>query len=343
MKIDPDQKADQTILRARSPGRIDFGGGGTDVAPYCVEHHGIVVNAAINYYTYATLEPREDGEIHLHALDLGVREKAASIDALQLEGKLDLIKACIRRVGPERGFSLTTYSEIPFSSGLSSSAAIAVLTCAICTHYKSGTFEQPAMAHLAAAAERDDLNHWTGKQDQFAAALGKLNFLEFVGDDVPWQQPALTERTVRQLEKNLLLVYTGAAHLAGDIHLDILADYKNKTGTVLQGMHGLKEVARQMREALRNDDLDGFAGLLNENWKYHQMLHPSCYTADLQKFIDTGLTHGALGAKVCGAGGGGCVVYYARDNTKPALAAALKAMGGHILPFSFDVRGTVVW
>ena len=332
-----------SILRARAPGRIDFGGGGTDVAPYCVEHHGIVVNAAINYYAHGTLEPRDDREIHLNAIDLGQTEAAARVDALTPEGPLDLIKAGIQRVAPDRGFTLSTYSDIPLGSGLSSSAAIAVLTCSLCTHYKTGSFDQAAMGHLASAAERDDLNHWTGKQDQFAAALGGINFLELVGDEVAHQRADLTERTIRQLEKNLLLVFTGKAHLAGDIHLDILADYKNKTGTVLPGMHGLKEVGRLMRAALRKGDLRGFAALLNDNWGYHQMLHPSCSTPELLHFVQTGLEHGALGAKVCGAGGGGCVVYYAKDNERPRLVSAIKKLGGHILPFSFDTEGVVVW
>jgi D-glycero-alpha-D-manno-heptose-7-phosphate kinase len=330
-------------LYARAPGRIDFGGGGTDVAPYCVEHHGIVVNAAIDYYAYATLEPRDDRQIHLHAIDLGKREAIAGIDEIRLEGDLDLIKACIRRAAPSGGFSLSTYSEIPLGSGLSSSAAIAVVVCAICTQYEHGRFDQAQMAQMAAAAERDDLNHWTGKQDQFAAAMGGWSFLEFVGDEAPREPAPLSEPTLRQLEKNLLLVFTGKAHLSGDIHLDILADYKNRTGTVLPGMHGLKEVGRRMREALKAGDLNAFAALLNENWKYHQMLHPTCATPELQHFIDAGLQSGALGAKVCGAGGGGCVVYLADDNQKPRLAAALRRIGGQIMPFAFDTAGTIVW
>ncbi len=335
--------AERRILRARAPGRIDFGGGGTDVPPYCHEHHGIVVNAAINYYAYATLEPRDDSGVHLNSIDLNHKESAASLDALTLDGELDLIKACIRRAAPNRGFSLTTYSDIPTGSGLSSSAAIAVVTCAICTQFKSGSFDQTAVAHMASAAERDDLNHWTGTQDQFAAACGGLSFLEFVGNDVPREVPALSPHTLRQLEKNLLLVFTGKAHLAGNIHLDILADYKNKTGTVLPGMHGLKQVGAQMRDALRAGNLPAFASLLDENWKYHQMLHPSCATPELQRFIDVGHEHGALGAKVCGAGGGGCIVFYARDNAKPQLASALQAIGGQVMPFSFDLQGTIVW
>lgn len=332
-----------SILRGRSPGRIDFGGGGTDVAPYCVEHHGVVVNAAINYHAHATLIPRSDRQIHIHALDMGQREVIASLAEIRLEGPLDLIKACIRRAGPTRGFELTTYTEIPMGSGLSSSAAIAVLVCAICTQYEKGSFDQAAMAHLANAAERDDLNHWTGKQDQFAAAVGGWQFLEFVGDDVPHERAPLSEQTLRQLEKNLCLVYTGKAHLAGNIHLDILADYRNKSGTVLPGMHGLKSVGQRMRDALRAGDLEKFALLLNENWKFHQMLHPTCCTPELQKFMDTGLESGAIGGKVCGAGGGGCIVFYARENEKPRLVRALQGIGGQILPFAFDNAGTIVW
>jgi D-glycero-alpha-D-manno-heptose-7-phosphate kinase len=331
------------ILHARAPGRIDFGGGGTDVAPYCQEHHGIVVNGAINYYAHATLTPRHDARIILRAIDLGATEQAASAADLTLDGDLDLIKAVIKRVAPPRGFELATYSEIPLGSGLSSSAAIAVVVAAICTHFRDGSFDKAAMGHLACRAERDDLNHWTGKQDQFAAAMGDISFLEFVGDDVPHEHPPLAPAVRRQLEKNLVLVFTGKAHLAGDIHLDILADYKRGTGTVLPGMHGLKDVGRRMRDALRAGDLAAFAALLNENWKYHQMLHPTCRTDELQRFIDLGLASGALGAKVCGAGGGGCVVYYARENAKPSLVRALRDAGGEIMPFAFDRDGVIVW
>lgn len=333
----------ERILRARAPGRIDFGGGGTDVPPYCHEHHGIVVNGAINYYAFATLTPRTDGRIHLRALDLGIEETIGAVDAMTLDGDLEMVKACIRRVEPRRGFMLETYSEIPLGSGLSSSAAIAVLTCAICMQHERGSFDQAEAAHMASDAERIDLNHWTGKQDQFAAAMGGIQFLEFVGEDVPHEHPPLDQHTERQLEKNLLLVFTGKAHLAGNIHLDILADYENKRGTVLPGMHGLKQVGRQMRDALRSGDLDAFAALLNDNWKYHQMLHPTCATPELHRFIETGLSNGAIGAKVCGAGGGGCVVYYAKDDEKPRLTRALQQIGGRILPFSFDPLGTVVW
>jgi D-glycero-alpha-D-manno-heptose-7-phosphate kinase len=331
------------ILRARAPGRIDFGGGGTDVAPYCVEHHGIVVNAAINYYAYATLVPRSDEQIILHSLDLDVSETMSNLASISLDGDLALIKACIRRVGPSRGFELTTYSEIPIGSGLSSSAAIAVVTSAIVSQYKNGEFDQSTKAHLASAAERDDLNAWTGKQDQFAAAMGGISFLEFIGNDVTFTRAPLSDHTRYQLEKNLLLVFTGQAHLAGNIHLDILADYKNQTGTVLQGMHGLKKVGDMMRPALRSGDLKTFGALLNDNWTYHQMLHPTCSTPQLQQFIDVALRHGAIGAKVCGAGGGGCIICLARDNTKPALARALAEIGGQVMPFAFDTSGTIVW
>src|SRR5690606_15171289 len=198
--------------------------------------------------------------------------------------ELDLMKACIRRVGPTRGFELTVYSEIPAAAGLAEDAALAVLVCALCTQYEFGGFDPAAMAQMAGTVEREDLNRAAGRQEHFATVDGGLQFLQFVEQEVRREPANLADETLRQVEKNLLLVHTGRSERSADLRRAIQAACTAGDRTVLEGLHGLKAVARQLQTALREGDLEEFAALLSENQRYQQMLHPAFGTPELGRF-----------------------------------------------------------
>jgi D-glycero-alpha-D-manno-heptose-7-phosphate kinase len=191
--------------------------------------------------------------------------------------------------------------------------------------------------------ERFDLGIWGGKQDPFACASGGLRFWRFEGDRVIEEPLRLPEWVEPELERSLALVYSGEAHLSGNIHNDILADYRKGDSRVKAAQHRLKEVALAAREALAAGDLERFAGLLNENWKAHQRLHESCATPRLHDLIARGLSSGALGAKVCGAGGGGCIVFLVFPEKRRALERAMIDAGARLLPLKLDRDGLKLW
>jgi D-glycero-alpha-D-manno-heptose-7-phosphate kinase len=209
----------------------------------------------------------------------------------------------------------------------------------------AGTRRTPeALAHAHSDVERHDLHIWGGKQDPFACALGGLNDLEFVGEDVLAPAFPVPEATRLELEAGLVLAYSGEAHLSGTIHNDILADYRKGESRVREAQHRLKAVAHAARDALLAGDLAAFADCLNENWAAHQRLHDSCATPRLHHLIAVGRNAGALGAKVAGAGGGGCIAFLCPEpEARLSVEQALRAEGCRLLAFAIDTEGVRVW
>ena len=333
----------QAHFHARSPGRIDFGGGGSDCPPYREEHGGAVVNAAIAMYVHATLIPREDPSITLVSTDLGRTVNAPCLDELTLGGGLDLLAGAVRRLRPDFGFRLEVESELPGGCGLSTSAAvltsaIAVIQCAM------GVECLPDEVYrLATQVEREDLALPGGSQDQFAAAHGGINYITF---DSLFGEPvglSVSPQTIFRLEQHLFLIYTGEAHMSGNVHEDIRRQYADPHSGSLGAMNGLKDVAKRMAHALEIGDLKSFAPLLYENWEHHKRLHPSCTNKRLDECYEILREAGVEGAKTCGAGGGGCVAAYAEGDVRRNVRKRLIEAGHEIWKVHFDQVGTVTY
>jgi D-glycero-alpha-D-manno-heptose-7-phosphate kinase len=327
-----------------APGRLDFAGGGTDPAPYCEEYGGAVVNAAIRLYSHVVVRPRPDRTVVLRSLDFGTEFRWDAPAGLPLEGPLDLVQAMVNRAALDCGFELVTRTDLPPASGLSSSASMGIAVLAALDTF-AGRERPPAeLAHEHSDIERHDLHIWGGKQDPFACALGGLNYLEFEGEDVHLPPFPVPEAARLELEAGMVLVYSGEAHLSGHIHNDILADYRKGESRVREAQHRLKAVAHGARDALMAGDLTAFAGWLDENWAAHRRLHDSCATPRLHYLISTGKQAGALGAKVAGAGGGGCIAFLCPEpEARVSVEQALSAEGCKLLPFGIDTEGVRVW
>jgi len=328
---------------ARAPGRVDLCGGGTDPEPYCVDFGGLVLNVAISIHTHVAIEMRSDRRSRISSIDLGREIETPAGRPFALDGRLDLPAALANRIPSSRGYDVEISTELPPASGLSSSASLGVALLAALARFTGRDLDRPAIADLHSAVERFDLKIWGGKQDPFACSHGGLRLWRFEGERAVEEPMVVAGGTVAELERNLLLVYSGEAHLSGNIHNEILADYRRGDSKVKAAQHRLKEVAALSRRALEAGDLRELASLLDANWEAHQRLHPSCSTARLHELITIGKEHGAWGAKVCGAGGGGAIVFLVPPRNRQAVAAALEATGARLLPFKFDPSGVEVW
>ena len=327
---------------ARAPVRIDCAGGGTDCPPYATDVGGVVVNVGIALHALASIEPTEAG-VEIVSDDFGRTLRADTATELPLGGGLDLLAAVVRRLAPAPGMRLRVRSDVPPGSGLGSSGAVGV-ACVAALDASQDIDRGPAeTARLANEIERIDLGHAGGDQDSYGPAFGGWNVLTYEpGQPTHVEQVDPPPAFVREFERRAVLVHVGEPHLSGSIHEDIKRSYAQPGSPTRRAMEGLHQCGIDCAAAVRAGDLRGFAECLSRNWGHHQGLHPSCISPDLQAAY-TAAEGLVLGGKTCGAGGGGCILFLARDDGRAELVRRLCGLGGQILTTRVDPEGVVTW
>lgn len=334
------------IIRSKAPCRISFGGGGSDVSPYCEENGGCVVNVTINRYAWSTLEFRDDKKISIKSVDYSKTLMYDSPKLMEFDGDLDLIKAVIKHFLPlDKGINVITRSQIPPRSGLGSSASAFVSVIGLFNHLKAETgFTDYNMAELAYHLERNILKNEGGRQDQYCSTFGGLNFMEFKGNDFVRVSPLRIKQDILlELEKNLLLVYIGSRNPSGDIIKDQINKYTSRDKTVVDALNTTKQLALEMKKNLLKGDLNIFGELLHQSWLEKKKFSNMVSTPLINKMYDIARNHGAIGGKVTGGGGGGHMIFYCKPNTEHIVGHKLKEAGAKVVDFSFDFKGLQTW
>jgi D-glycero-alpha-D-manno-heptose-7-phosphate kinase len=326
-------------VEACAPLRISFAGGGTDVPPYPATHGGAVLSATISRSARARVRARPDHEYHVESLDLMARAAFAPHE-LVFDGHLDLVKAVLRELAPERGLDLTLATDAPPGSGLGSSSALVVAMLAA-VGVAGGVQWSPAeLAQRAYQVERIDLKIEGGMQDQYAAAFGGLNFIEFHGEEEvtvrPLQVPA---ETVQELERSLLLAWSGRSRTDDGILRRQVDGVLGGSARSLESLEAMKALATGMRDALLRGDLADFADGLHEGWRQKRRLASGIATPRLDELYAVGRRAGAAGGKVLGAGGGGYLLFATPPGARARAADALEAAGAPCAQVEFDFRG----
>ncbi len=329
--------------RARSPVRIDLAGGWTDVPPFSTEVGGFVVNAAISRYAYASLIPNDRGEYRLESGDYDTYVEARSLRQMEYDGNLDLLKAAIRRRGLGMGAHIITRSDAPPGSGTGSSASMGVTMVGILDHLAGSGADRLELASLANLLEIEELRIPGGKQDQYAAALGGINFMEFTDPAVRVERLALSRDFLLELEKHLLLVYTGKSRLSGNIISQVMGAYQREEAGVREALMNLRQAALEMRQALLDEDLGRVGEVLSFNWENQKRLYADMTTIKIEALFAAAQPVGLLGGKACGAGGGGCVVFLCQPDREHRARRAVEDLGGQPIEFQFDHQGLQVW
>ena len=346
---------------SRAPVRIDFAGGWTDVALFTEKQTGAVVNASINVYSYVSLkrlqekqiESKEYGYRHLktvedrtikiYSADFDIYHEAADIKQLEYDGNVDLVKAAIKSMNVDSGVEMVTRSDAPAGSGLGTSAAMGVALISAVSKLNGMALLPYEFAEHASSIERHELNILGGKQDHYASAIGGFHFMEFSGEDVKVSKLQLSSDVLYELEKSLVLCYTGKSRLSGNIHQHVVDAYLEGKEETLDALKNLRDIAVEMKTALLKEDLPTFGRLLNENWENQKRLHPTVTNPQIDELFGCALNNGAAGGKACGAGGGGCVVFYSMPDKEHQVRKSLEKLGVQILPFNFDFTGLQIW
>jgi len=335
------------IIRSRAPLRLSFGGGGTDVSPYMEERGGVVLSVTIDKYAYASLRlnPQEQG-MAVHSLDYDVVAKYHSEDDLQFDGSLDLVKAVLKRMkngGEDSGLEFFLHSDAPPGSGLGSSSTMAVALLGVFRHWKNLPLTDYEMSELAWEIERIDLGIAGGRQDQYAAVFGGVNFIEFNKEAIVVNALRVPSRVLDELQYTCLLCYTGRTRMGDNIIRQQADNYKGKKTDAVEAMDCIKAIAIDMKAALLQGRLRDFADLLHQGWENKKRMAGKITTPHIDQMYEEARKAGALGGKVTGAGGGGYMLFICEFDKKHKVAEKLEQMGGQIVEFAFDYKGLRTW
>lgn len=333
------------FIRAKAPLRISFSGGGTDVPPFPQLEGGCVLSTTINRYAYGTLKPRDDRNISVRSLDFGVSVTYDLEDKLVYDGKLDLVKAAIRKLvtAEHRGFDLFLHSDAPPGSGLGASSAMMVVLVGLLKEFTNLPLTDYEIADLACVIERDELGIQGGLQDQYAAAFGGFNYIEFLPDHIVVNPLKISLDVLNELQYNLLLCYTGTMRLSGHIIQDQVDRYERREEKTMQALRELKALTIEMKNALLRRETDNFGELLHKEWQHKKTLSSKISNQQLDELYEIAREHGALGGKITGAGGGGYMLLYCPAEKKHVVAAKLKELGCTSIDMSFEPMGLQTW
>jgi D-glycero-alpha-D-manno-heptose-7-phosphate kinase len=337
------------IYRSKAPLRIGLAGGGTDVSPYSDLYGGAILNATISLYANATIEPIEENRIILQAIDRQEEEQYEWNEELPLTGKLDLLKGIFNRIQkdygiPQRGFRLSTFVDAPAGSGLGTSSTLVVAIIGAFTEMLRLPMGEYDMAHYAYEIERQDLKMAGGKQDQYAATFGGVNFMEFFeGDKVIVNPLRIKQHYLFELENNLLLYYTSTSRESAEIIKKQSRNVVDKKGSSIEAMHQLKEQAKLMKEALLTGKLNEIGEILNFGFQQKRLMAEGISSPFMDDIYETAIKAGATGGKISGAGGGGFMIFYCPANSKYNVINSLEKFGGRHRNYLFVEHGLKTW
>ncbi len=337
------------LIRSKAPLRIGLAGGGTDVSPYSELFGGAILNATINLYAYTTIEPTNNGKIEF--VNDTTNQTLVVDSALELAHNKDfeLVIGVYNRVVKQftqqpLSFKLTSHIEAPQGSGLGTSSTIMVSLLGAFVewlHLPLGNYD---IAHLAYEIERVDLLMAGGKQDQYAATFGGVNFMEFLANDRVIVNPLqLKSEVLNELDLSLLLYYTATQRSSAKIITDQVKNVENNNTQAIDAMHNLKEQALHMKEALLRGELHKLGEVLQHGWHNKKQMAASITTTQIDEIYDAALAAGATGGKISGAGGGGFMFFYCPNTTKNKVARALQQFGGNIQSFKLTPHGLTTW
>ncbi len=340
------------LIRSRAPLRLGLAGGGTDVSPYCDEFGGAILNATIDYYAYAALEPLETGNVEFISADLDEKAAYSAAPVLPNDSHLDLFKAVYNYVvreynqGKPLSLRMSTRVDVPAGSGLGSSSTLTVAMLAAYADWLNLPLGDYELAHTAFVVERVEAGLQGGKQDQYAAAFGGFNFMEFGGDGHVLVNPLrIKDWVVSELEASLLLYFTGKSRTSADIIEEQSRNVRDRKPLALDAMHAIKQEAFRMKECLLRGDFLRLHEVLRGSWESKKRMASQITNEHIERLYACALKAGAHCAKISGAGGGGFMMFLTDPIHKDKVAAALRCQheGGTAYACHFTPGGVQVW
>lgn len=339
------------LYRSKAPFRLGIAGGGTDVSPYSDLYGGAVLNVTIDRFAHATIRPTDDGKItFIHINDKITRtfDSVAEIAPAEgLELQCGIYNSIVRKFcdGKPLSFELTTQMDVPSGSGLGTSSTLVVAIIGAFTEWLNLPLGKYDIAQYAFEIERIDLGMAGGKQDQYAATFGGVNFIEFrEGDRVIVNPLSIKDSTIYEWAMNTVLIFTNQRRKSAKIIEQQMSNVKQKKSGSVEAMHQVKAEAFRVKKALLQDDLATLGDALNTSWINKKKMAEGISNEFIDNIYETAIAAGATGGKISGAGGGGFMFFYCPGNTRYAVEEALSKLEiGEIYDFEFSKEGLTTW
>jgi len=338
----PKIQENDIYVRSKSPVRISFGGGGSDLTTYFTKMNGAVINATVSIYSHATLKVRSDKKVIINSLDLKSSIECDNLTAFFKEDKkFGLIQAVIKTIMPKIGFELHLYSDYPMSSGLGGSAVVVATILGCFNELRTDKWNQYELSELAYQAERLCLDIAGGWQDQYATTFGGFNFIEFSNGSNIVHPLKFNSQTLLELEESLILCDTKTTHQSDVIHKNFQTKIFNKN--IKNLINANVELCYEIRNSLLKGNLFKFGLLLDQAWQYKKKFSNNITNDSLDLIYINAKKNGATGGKLLGAGGGGFFLFFVNPFKKLQLISFLKNEGLNVMPFNFDQTGLQSW
>jgi len=332
------------IIEASSPVRIDLAGGAFDVHPlYLFEDGGVTVNVGINLNTEVRMETRDDGEIHLCSVDLGVKESAVDVDSLDLNGELGFIARIVKFYKPATGLNVTTKIDIPKGSGLGASSSLLISLTGALNELNQTDLTADEMIDLGANIEAQSLRVPTGKQDYYGAYYGWFNAIWSEVRGCRNERIPVSEQRADELNDRIVLSFTGQPRFSGATNWGLVKGYIDDVGDTRRVLRNIQQTGFDMYECLKaGAETRRLVELLREEWENRKRCAEGVTNPDVEKIIAEAAKAGALVSKLCGAGGGGCMISFVEPPNKAAVIQALEANGARIMPYRIAREGLTI-
>ncbi len=339
------------IIRARAPLRLGLAGGGTDVSPFCDLHGGLVLNATIDKYAYAVIEPAADTQdLRFIAADRQEAWKGPALPEIPLDGTLDLHKGVYNRIvrdfhgGKPLPLTLTTHTDAPPGSGLGSSSTLVVAMVKAFVEWLNLPLGEYDIARLAYEIERKDVGLSGGRQDQYAATFGGFNFMEFHPEERVVVNPLRIKNwIISELEASLLLYFGGVSRDSASIIDEQTRNVARNDKSAIEAMHALKQEAIAMKESLLKGDFEGLVASMESGWQAKKRMAKSISNPDIEATYELAKAAGMRAGKISGSGGGGFMMLLVDPVRRMDVIRALSTTQGQVFNCHFTETGTQGW
>ncbi len=338
------------VYRSKAPLRIGLAGGGTDVSPYSDLYGGSILNATISLFAHASLEVNNSGMVSFYAADYDVQETYPIANGLApITDQLNLLKGVYNRIKKDYpfevdGLKITTCVDAPAGSGLGTSSTLVVAVIGAFVEMLKLPLGEYDIAKYAYDIERKDLGYAGGKQDQYAATFGGVNYMEFYHDEKTIVNPLRIKRSyLHELENNIVLFYTSTSRESAAIIKEQVKNVEAKDKGSIDAMHHLKEQAVMMKEALLKGELDNLGLILDYGFEQKRKMAQNISNDLIEKIYKSAKDAGASGGKISGAGGGGFMLFYCPGDARYSVIKALETYGGKVMKFQFVDYGLTTW